>query len=478
MLLLRILIYMFKAKILRISIFHILISLFMVFETDGQKSQSSEWTPEMVNTINAAVNFDRPVSFSILGQNKSSSEKTDYYIGFQGYRTYSNVDSIISENYFFDYTSERSGTNFHSTELGNFHFLFDVDLRSIEYNIVFIFYNNENNMPDSVTCQLASCDSLSPLLASIKYEYDEHTNLVRQNAEEELFYIKGISSGDKVCYDFKNDFESDGSKNFDTIFFINDSSGLVEKSFSNSRTIDGEWGEYTSEGPKVYYSYSHDSLLNQYTRIDSIFKLNYGDTVSIRYQNVLTMNSTQRVIKNCRSVYDSVTKEWYPHYLAEYTYTSDDTLNFEKIVSLFVEEKWVEVEKVVSEYSGTNEWVKKYFVKYGGEWTNNQTSIFYLTNPISSANNQRVLKGTQNMEISLYPNPCSSGMLGVKCPYNERIQRFSVFSLTGKLLIDRECRQSGNEIEVNVGSLPPGFYILNCQMNNGRYISSKFLINK
>ena len=77
-------------------------------------------------------------------------------------------------------------------------------------------------------------------------------------------------------------------------------------------------------------------------------------------------------------------------------------------------------------------------------------------------------------EVLVYPNP-STGSYIVELPEGQTQAQMRVVDTSGKLVYQKELSQTKTQIVMN--DLPSGMYIINIQLNNGKTVYGKLLIN-
>ncbi|MGK4569389.1 T9SS type A sorting domain-containing protein [Flavobacterium sp. 3HN19-14] len=78
-------------------------------------------------------------------------------------------------------------------------------------------------------------------------------------------------------------------------------------------------------------------------------------------------------------------------------------------------------------------------------------------------------------KMSVFPNPVKDGMLYLSFPSqeNEKVS-VQVYSMVGKLIIDKQLQPENNQIGVNVNELAVGSYVVKLVSNTSIY-NSKFI---
>lgn len=79
-----------------------------------------------------------------------------------------------------------------------------------------------------------------------------------------------------------------------------------------------------------------------------------------------------------------------------------------------------------------------------------------------------------NDDLKLYPNP-TNGILSIEMP-NSSIDKISIFSLDGKLILDSRIEPT-NSYQVDVSSCNNGLYILKIETTDGKKINKKIIKN-
>lgn len=101
----------------------------------------------------------------------------------------------------------------------------------------------------------------------------------------------------------------------------------------------------------------------------------------------------------------------------------------------------------------------------------------YVTYPetVLSIENNLVLNGKDKLNALLYPNP-SKGVLNIKIS-NNLINFFEIFNMSGKKVITKRYKEFKKEINLNIGTLSSGIYLIKINTNNNEQVVSKFIVN-
>ena len=129
---------------------------------------------------------------------------------------------------------------------------------------------------------------------------------------------------------------------------------------------------------------------------------------------------------------------------------------------------------IQSIYSFTQAEDKLFF--YGQtEESGSEIYVAYPSESVLSIDNTLVLNGKDKLNVLVYPNPTKEE-LNIRVSNNNPLSSFEIYNMSGKKVIYKRYKEFKSEINLNIGTLPPGIYLIKININNKEQIISKFIV--
>jgi hypothetical protein len=400
----------------------------------------------LVNSVilsNSIENLKNPASYYKLG-------------------LYENTDSIIT-NYYYEY---------------EIPFIENYITSNIHYHVIIYFTNNEDSgLPDKYFSRICFNDCpyvCSDTLYSHYYEFNNINQLISQKTSRD-YIISHYSSPSQDDGTNCGYIESEKSSIlYDSIIYYYDTLGLIIRST-------GYYGDTKiTNYPKIdkYFDYSFDELQNKAIRYDSIINCNYKRNIynyscefSHYVKNEFDFSENNQLLTWERYLKDSTNKEWKHYYIETYTYDSENTWNYEKIVSVWIESEdtWSISHKVITQYqTETNsKLISTYFFNAEDEWILYKTDKHYLTREETGITNHEAIMPSNALFI--YPNPTNGNKIFLKLPESIAGGNYQIYTLSGQVIREGKINMAPGIEKVYIGlqGIYPGYYLVQITGKNG-----------